>query len=186
MSLVRNRSFEVSDDGYLMENGIWISSGAAVPTHPANDGDRFFRTDGVGYIRIGGVWITEADAFTGASPGFVFGNPGVVTPGSYLDNGRNPSNIVGAPIDIGSSPSLTKVSVLNKTSQIYSITIQEHDQSTFTDIITVVVTPSAKTKTFIVSEALTDGKQLAVKVANSSANNPLNPKVVCTMKGSAT
>jgi len=73
--------------------------------------------------------------------------------------------------------------VLNKNSQIFSITVQEHDQTTFTDITTVVVTPAAKTKTFNVSFNLTDGKQLAVKVANDSANNPLNLKVVCTLRG---
>jgi len=186
VSLKRDKAWETSDDGILLTDGIWISSGSAAPTHAANNGDRFFQTStGTGYIRKAGVWVTEADAFTGASPGFVFGSPGVVSAGSYLDNGRNPSNISGVLIDVGATPKLTKIAVVNKLSQIFSITIQEHDQSTFTDITTVVVTPAAKTKSFTIDLSLTDQKQLAVKVADASANNPQNVKVTCTLKGSS-
>lgn len=43
----RSLSYEVSDDGYLMENGVWISSGTIVPVHSGEAGDIYFRS-GIG------------------------------------------------------------------------------------------------------------------------------------------
>lgn len=67
MALERDRAFEVSDDGYLMENGVWISSGSAVPTHDANDGDRYFQDNGQPWRRLGGVWrqLSESGMVSG-------------------------------------------------------------------------------------------------------------------------
>jgi len=42
----RNKAWETSDDGIILEDGTWLTSGAADPTHDANVGDRYWKTNG--------------------------------------------------------------------------------------------------------------------------------------------
>jgi len=68
MSFTRSKAYEVSNDGYLMENGVWITSGSGVPSHAAVDGDRFFQSNGTQW-RYMTNWIAigESDIISGGS-----------------------------------------------------------------------------------------------------------------------
>ena len=46
MSFDRTSPYFIDDDGLLILNGIWITSGTGAPSHLGNFGDRYFRTDG--------------------------------------------------------------------------------------------------------------------------------------------
>lgn len=58
----RDRAFDTRDDGILIENGAWFSSGVAAPIHTANNGDIYLRT-GSGteefYRYEGGSWVLK-------------------------------------------------------------------------------------------------------------------------------
>ncbi len=74
MAFNRSKAFEISADGLLLEDGTWLTSGAGLPTHSANAGDRYERTDGSLFKNTsspspGTTWIqvTEATGMGGGS-----------------------------------------------------------------------------------------------------------------------
>ena len=116
MALIRSKAYEVSDNGYQLDNGIWISSGAAVPTHQAEDGDRYFRTNGDAFRNTsspspGTTW-TQIDEGVGGGgsvqiQSYPFGNNTasflVLSAGAYLAVRTfqfKGSSIVGTPTKI--------------------------------------------------------------------------------------
>ena len=119
----------------------------------------------------------------GASPGYILGDGGNSTKGTYLSNAGVPSNIVGIPIGV-TNPRLKQITLGNQNSNIWSVTIVEHDGVTFTDITTVEVNPAARGAIFNVDFPLTKGKELAARIADNSASSAKNAKVTCILKGS--
>jgi len=69
----RAKAFEVDDDGIIINGGVWFSTGVAVPTHSAVNGDMYWR-GGTGteqlYRRESGVWVLKSFVGTGGN----FGN----------------------------------------------------------------------------------------------------------------
>ena len=58
----RDKAFEISDDGLLLEGGAHVSSGAADPTHLATNGDWYLQTDPVVlWRRIEAAWVQILD-----------------------------------------------------------------------------------------------------------------------------
>jgi len=59
-----SKSFEVSENGFTFDLGIWVGSGAAVPTHNAPQGSVYFRTDSTRYTQNGpgetNNWVVDA------------------------------------------------------------------------------------------------------------------------------
>ena len=82
MSFDRLKAFEVSGErGYLMEDRIWISSGSGSPSHSANFGDLYFRTDGTRWRNIsspspGTTWGNETLSAVGSLIPYVFTTTG--------------------------------------------------------------------------------------------------------------
>lgn len=121
---------------------------------------------------------------TSASPGFSFGRSGVCTAGSYLQCEGVPSNISGRWVYI-SSAVVEQVFVSNETSTTYKIEVLYHTGGGggMTSLGTVTVTANYGAA-FTVSWAVPTGSQIAIKIADDSANNPKN--VVCGLQLSGT
>lgn len=106
-----------------------------------------------------------------ASPGFTWGKSGNVT-NAWLLNDTVPSNNTGRVIFLN-GPTLETVFVSNEVAGTFDVEIYEHDGTTFT-LITTVNIVAARVATFsIASLTLTKDKELAVKVVNGNAKNPV-------------
>jgi len=55
-----NRSYEVSDDGVAIENGVHIQSGSGVPVHAVTNASVYFRTNGEIYTNDLSGWVLFA------------------------------------------------------------------------------------------------------------------------------
>lgn len=113
---------------------------------------------------IGGIGVS-------ASPGFTWGRQGPVLAGAYLFNDRVPSNDTGRLIIFG-SPVIRKVLVTNSTASTCTVTVQEHDGTTFTDLASVTLS-AERSKAVDFAVSATSGKELAVKVTSGSCTNPV-------------
>jgi len=193
MAIDRENAHEVRDDGLLLEGGVHFSSGTTDPDGSSHVlplvGDRYYNTLGNTHWKYTGtLWLkvieTDEDS-NGASPGFIFGDGGNTVVGAYFSNEGVPSNVVGVPIGVN-TPRLKQITVRNENSQLWSVTIEEHDGTTFTPITTVVVSPASRGQIFDVDFALTKDKELAARVAPTSANAAKNGKVQCIIKGTVT
>lgn len=117
-----------------------------------------------------------------ASPGFTWGKSGNVTSESWLLNDTVPSNKSGRAIFIN-NPSLEAIFVRCENASTFDLEVYEHDSITFTLITTVsVVAARALDVIFPTPLSLTTGKELAVKLVNGSAKNPV---AGCILKGTA-
>ena len=114
----------------------------------------------------------------GASPGLNYGRSGNTPSGQYLSNMSVPSNVVGIPVGM-INPRIKKIAVRNQNINTFDISVEEHDGTTFTTIVTKSIT-AARGNDFIVDLPITTGKELAVKVSSGSAKNP---KVQLILKG---
>jgi hypothetical protein len=116
-----------------------------------------------------------------ASPGFTWGSSGNVTNGSWLLNDTVPSNKAGRAIFI-TNATLEAVFVRCELASTFDLEIYEHDGTTFTLLTTVnVVAARALDFNFVTPVALTTGKELAIKLVNGSAKNPV---AGCVLRGS--
>lgn len=108
-----------------------------------------------------------------ASPGFTWGRKGTQSAANlpYLLNDEVPSNKTGRLITF-QNPVIRKVLVTNSTSNTYTITIQEHDGTTFTDLLSVAVAAS-RGVVVDVSVPMTSGKELAARVTGGSCKDPV-------------
>lgn len=106
-----------------------------------------------------------------ASPGFTWGRKGTVNSGTYLQNDDVPSNVTGRLVTF-LNPSIKKILVTNGAISTFTITVQEHDGVTFTNLTTVTTTADRETVADV-NVPVTSGKQLAIKVTSGSANNPV-------------
>ena len=117
---------------------------------------------------------------TSASPGFTWGGSGNVTANSWLLNDTVPSNKAGRAIFL-SNATLEYVFVRCENATTFNIEVYEHDGATFTLITTVTVTAARIGDFPIASIPITTGKELAMKLTNGSAKNPV---VGCVLRGS--
>ena len=117
---------------------------------------------------------------TSASPGFTWGKSGNVAANTWLLNDTVPSNKSGRAIFIADA-TLEAVFVRCELATTFDLEIFEHDGTTFTLITTVNIVASRGADFTISSLSLTNGKELAIKLVNGSAKNPV---VGCVLKGS--
>ncbi len=118
--------------------------------------------------------IREAITIAGASasPGFSFGRSANVAVGTWLQIvGGVPSNRTGIPVAIENAE-LILVSVGNENLSTFEITIYEHDGDSINlTTLTTVSMINERTNTFVLSVAVTTGKQLAARLTNGAAKN---------------
>jgi hypothetical protein len=121
---------------------------------------------------------------TSASPGFSFGRTGVCSSGTYMQCETVPSNVSGRWVYINNAI-VTYVYVTNETTTTYSMEVLYHDGNGagLTSLGTVTVT-AAKGAAIPVNWPVTTNKQIAVRVANTTANSPKNVVVGLQLQGS--
>lgn len=129
--------------------------------------------------------IEEVDnkVVTSASPGFSFGRTGVSSSGTYMQCETVPSNVSGRWVYI-SNAVVTSVYVTNELSTTYSMTVTYHDGNGAGEVTlgTVTVT-AAKGAAIGVNWPVPTNKQIAVKVATTTANSPKNVVVGLQLQG---
>jgi hypothetical protein len=121
---------------------------------------------------------------TSASPGFSYGRSGISSGGTYMQCETVPSNVSGRWVYV-SGAEVVSVSVTNELTTTYSMTVSYHNGNGAgeTTLGTVTVT-GAKGATIPVSWSVPINTQLAVRVANATANSPKNVVVVLQLQGS--
>jgi len=118
-----------------------------------------------------------------ASPGFTFGKSGNVPNGTWLLNDTVPSNKAGRALYLYNS-SLEAMYVRCENASTFDIEIYEHDGITYTLKYTINVVASRALDTILtIPVSLTQGKELAAKIVNGSAKNPV---IGCQLRGSLT
>lgn len=116
-----------------------------------------------------------------ASPGFTWGRSGNASSGTWLLNDSVPSNKSGRAIFID-DPQLSSLFVRCESIDTFDLEVYEHDGTVFTLITTVsIIASRAHDVTFPTPIPLTKGKELAIKLVNGSAKNPV---VGCLLGGS--
>lgn len=106
-----------------------------------------------------------------ASPGFTWGRSGNTNTSTYLQNDTVPSNVTGRLITF-SNASIRKVLVANSQNSTVTITVQEHDGVTYTDLASVSLV-AERTKQQDFTTPITTGKMLAVKVTAGTCTDPV-------------
>jgi len=121
-----------------------------------------------------GEAIRELSATVGvsASPGFNFGRSGNSSTNTWLTvTGSVPSNKAGITVAL-QNPEITQVFIANETISTFDISVYEHEGDevnlTLLDTVSVV---AARSASFAVSVAVTQGRQLATRVTSGSAKN---------------
>jgi hypothetical protein len=111
-------------------------------------------------------------AAVSASPGFTWGRSGNVVANTWLLNDSVPSNKAGRTTMIGSGV-IERVSVGTEDLNTYDLEIYEHDGNeiglTLLHTVNVVSTRSQQFSTPNI--AITQGKQIAIKLSTGSAKN---------------
>lgn len=130
--------------------------------------------------------VQEALVETGASasPGFSFGRSGSLAQNTWLRRpGNVPSNRAGVTIKIN-NPIVTGVSCANRNVETYDVEIYEHEGNELNLTLLGVVTVIAATSdTFNVSFPATQGRQLAVRLGNTSSGNVRDLGVDLELRG---
>ena len=126
-------------------------------------------------------YYSPPTAGVSASPGFSFGKSGNTPSGTYLENETVPSNKTGRPIDLAGAV-ITQISIANETINTFDVELEEHDGVTYTSLGTFSVTAARSTKYSNLNISITDGKELAAKISDGSAKNPI---IIVYVKGDA-
>lgn len=151
-----------------------LQNKAKVPPAPNKGAFEFyFREFRPYYLDDAGVEHAFAALGIGfaASPGFTWGRKGNVLPGTYLQNDDVPSNVTGRLIAFD-APVIRKILVTNGAISTFTITVQEHDGVTYTNLTSVTITADRE-MVADVNVPVTPGKQLAVVLDAGSASNPV-------------
>lgn len=106
------------------------------------------------------------------SPGFTFGDSGNVSANSWLLNDTVPSNKTGRLIYLNAAE-LVSVTCSNENINTFDVEVYEHDGTIFTLLYTLNVVAARQAKATGLSVALTTDKELAIKIVNGSAKNPV-------------
>jgi hypothetical protein len=122
---------------------------------------------------------------TSASPGFSYGRTGVCNGGTYMQCETVPSNISGRWVYLADAE-ITYVYATNETTTTWSLTVSYHDGNGVGETVlgTVTVT-AAKGAAIPVSWLVPINKQIAIKVADATANSPKNVVVGLQLRGTA-
>lgn len=119
-----------------------------------------------------------------ASPGFSFGRNGSLSRNTWLRRpGNVPSNRAGVTVDI-TNPVVTKIAVANRNVETFEVEIYEHEgnQVNLTLLGTVNVVNNTS-QIFNVNFPATQGRQLAVRLGNTSTGNVSDLGVDITLIG---
>ena len=165
-----------SQDGretFVVDTPRLRNKGEVPPAPPAGGFEFYFREFKPYYLDEKGIEYPFGGLSLGfsASPGFTWGRKGTVGIGTYLQNDDVPSNVTGRLIAF-SDPVIRKILITNGAVSTFTLTIQEHDGVTYTDLTTVTVTADRESVANV-NVPVTSGKQLAVKLTAGSANNPV-------------
>jgi hypothetical protein len=122
---------------------------------------------------------------TSASPGFSFGRTGVSGSGTYMQCETVPSNVSGRWVYINNAV-VKYVYAANELATTYSLTVSYHDGNNAgaVDLGTVTVT-AAKGAAIAVNWPVPLNKQIAVRVADTTANSPKNVVVGLQLQGTS-
>lgn len=120
---------------------------------------------------------------TSASPGFSFGRTGVCSAGTYMQCETVPSNVSGRWVYINSAE-VKRVFVSNELVTTYTLEVTYHDGNGSGEVVLGSVTvTAAKGNDFYVSWSVPTDKQIAVRVASTTANSPKNVVVGLELRG---
>lgn len=106
-----------------------------------------------------------------ASPGFTWGSSGNIPSGSYLLNDTVPSNRAGRLVPV-SGGSIQTIFVTAEIANTFDVIIQRNILGVFTTLVTVSMIASRK-NTFSVNIPVSLNDEIAVKIDNGSAKNPV-------------
>jgi hypothetical protein len=122
---------------------------------------------------------------TSSSPGFTFGRTGTCSGGTYLQCETVPSNISGRWVYINPA-TIKRVFITNETTTTFTVEVTYHSGSQIGEVsLGTVTVVAAKGNDFTVNWAVPTDKQIAVKIANSTANSPKNIVVGLELRGTS-
>ena len=129
------------------------------------------------------ITITSA----AASPGFSFGRNGSLSQNTWLRRpGNVPSNRAGVTININ-NPVITTIAVANRNAETFRVEVYEHEGNsvnlTLLGFVDIVNAASEIFENLNISA--TKGKQLAVRLGNTSTGNVRDLGVDLTLKGTS-
>lgn len=118
-------------------------------------------------------YVTQIFA-TSASPGFTWGRSGNTPAGTWLQNDTVPSNKSGRTVFLQNAL-VKKVFIANEDASILSVDVYYHDGNEVSLTLAGTVTTTAvRTSEFDVSYSIPKGKQLALKLSDTSATAAKN------------
>ena len=127
----------------------------------------------------------NAKVLTSASPGFSFGRTGVCSAGTYMQCETVPSNVSGRWVYINSAE-IRRVFMANELATTYTMEVTYHDGNAVGEVLLGSVTiTAAKGGEFFVTWPVPTNKQIAVRVAASTANSPKNIVIGLELRGTA-
>lgn len=107
-----------------------------------------------------------------ASPGYTWGIPGIQTAGTWLHNDGQASNLSGRAVQFA-SPVIKTIGLRSGALDTYNLGIYEHDGTTYTLVYTATVTASRAEDITGLSVALTQGKEIAVRITSGTVTDGL-------------
>lgn len=147
--------------------------------------DVYFRDDNVAFVADDVQEALEQvsdSVAVSASPGFTWGDSGVIPNGSYLLNDNIPSNLAGRTVPLYNAI-ISKVFVTMENTNTVSFDIQKRVGSVFTTLTTITVTALRKDSQNV-SVPVDFQEEICVRVSPTSANKPKNPNIGIIIKGS--
>lgn len=122
---------------------------------------------------------------TSVSPGFSFGRTGVCIGGTYMQNETVPSNVSGRWVYINNAVVL-RVFASNENVLTYTLEVVYHDGNGVNLIsLGTVTVVASKGNYFSVNWPVPTNKQIAVRVATSTADSPKNVVVGLELRGTS-
>lgn len=106
-----------------------------------------------------------------ASPGFSWGRSGNLSTNTWLNNDGVSSNRAGRTVNL-IDPVITAYSIANEDINTFDISFYEHDGDSINlTLVGTVAVIAARSQSGFVNLAITEGKQLAIRITSGSAKN---------------
>ena len=106
-----------------------------------------------------------------ASPGFSWGRSGNLSLNTWLQNDGVASNRAGRTVNL-IDPVITAYSIANEDINTFDISFYEHEGDSINLVLIGTITVvSSRSQSGFINFAITEGKQLAVRVTSGSAKN---------------
>lgn len=115
-------------------------------------------------------WYKTDPFKVNSNPGFTFGRSGNCPTGTWLLNDTVPSHKAGRPIFLN-DPLLSRVIIRAESPTTCTISVYEHTGGATQVLISSHGLVASRDADYVVSHALTNGKDLAVRVVSGSAKN---------------